>query len=271
MLGFRNPWTFAFMGVFLCFTIMITLVSGASGDLDSSSPPSYTAVTGGLLNLILILVPLMALLLGSFSITSDKEEGMAALLFTYPLRNWQYMLGKFLGLLVVHAVTFAITYGSSAIVAGFVGTFSGALQSLGIFMGFSLLLAMLYLAIALSLGSLVNTRWQALTGSVGIWFFTIMSWTTLAVASLQFVPYLWIKPIVTVMTIVNPAELVRVFIVAQLGGGSIFGPEYVEWVEWLNDTTSGMLSFVAFIVAELAFYLIIATSFWKRGVMQGGR
>ena len=47
----------------------------------------------------------------------------------------------------------------------------------------------------ITIGTIVSTRWQALSISVIIWFFLIMIWPTALIGILGLVPYPSIRPI----------------------------------------------------------------------------
>jgi len=61
----------------------------------------------------------------------------------------------------------------------------------------------------------------------------------------------------------NPAEFVRVFSVARLGGGSIFGPEYYKWMYWV-DSPLGDVGFVALCLLWIGATMYAAITAWER-------
>lgn len=73
----------------------------------------YSGSSSTMLNLALYLLPLMALMLGSFSLTSEKEEGNWELLSTYPLGTWVFLTGKYIGLSAVLLTIVAFGFGLS--------------------------------------------------------------------------------------------------------------------------------------------------------------
>jgi len=77
-------------------------------------------------------------------------------------------------------------------------------------------------------------------------------------------PYLWIKPLLVVLTFLNPAELVRLFIVIKLGGGSILGPEYYQWVTWVQQP-SGSAIFVGMCLLWVSCSILVVYVIWERG------
>lgn len=259
-MGFRNPWTYSFMGLFTLFSVLLQLI-------NQQSAVGYTSTTSSLLNLIVYLVPLMTLLIGSFSLTSEKEEGSWQLLSTYPLRTISFIIGKFSGVAAV--LWLVMLFGYS--VAGLLGALFGSGIQYGdyaVLMLFSALLVVLFLALAFFIGALVRNRWQALTVSVAVWFFSVISWASLLIAVLGLLPYYAIKPAIITLTILNPAELTRLFVIVKLGGGSIIGPEYYEWVQWMKQP-SGTIVFIAVTTAYVVIVGFLASMLWERGRQRG--
>ncbi|WP_232697692.1 ABC transporter permease [Brevibacillus daliensis] len=260
-IGFRNPWAYSFLALFSVFSLALLLIQ-AQAYMDG-----YTHTTGAMLTLILYLLPLMTILLGSFSITTEKEEGSWQLLSTYPLSTSSFLVGKYLGLALVLLVIISFGYGLSGVVGLLFGK-SFSLSVLLFFFMFSLLLVLLFLGIAIWIGTLCQNRWQALTVGVSVWFLFILAWPTLLIAILGWLPYPFIKPAVQLLTILNPAELVRIFMVVKMGGGSIFGPEYYQWVTWLKGGL-GTSMFYLFCLLWVSLMMVSAILVWERRRYRG--
>lgn len=255
-LGLRNPWAYSFLVLFAGFTLAIVLIQSRSG-LEG-----YTHGTGSLLNLILYLLPLMTLLLGSFAVTVEKEEGGWRLLSVYSLSGFQLLLGKYAGLCLVMFAVVGAGFGLSGLLSGVFGQ-NLSLYTLAFFYFSSLALVFIFLGVAVLAGALARNRWHALTISVGIWFVLVLAWPTLLIAVLGFLPYPAIKPALQVLSFLNPAELVRIFMVTRMGGGSSFGPEYVQWIRWMQGT-GGLLGFAGAGLSWIAASLLAGTLIWER-------
>lgn len=256
-LGFRNPWAYSFMAVFTLFSAALLLIQA------QNRIQGYTASTGTMLHLILYLLPLMALLIGSFAVTSEKEDGGWQLLSSYSLSTVSYLLGKYIGLMAVLFVIISFGYGLS----GLLGAFAGKMMSFatfGLFIFFSVALLALFLAVAIWIGSLSRNRWQALSLSVSVWFFFILAWPTLLIALLGSLPYMWIKSALVGLTFLNPAELVRLFMVVKMGGGSVLGPEYYEWIGWIRRP-AGTAIFFLISAVWIGVMLGLSMFKWERG------
>lgn len=255
-IGFRNPWAYTFLALFALFNLSLLSIQSLS------AVSGFTSHTAAMLNLILYLLPLMAMLLGSFSLTAEKEEGSWALLSTYPIGTFSFIAGKYAGLVVVLLTIMMFGYGLSGAVGALTGH-GAAGDAFALFALFSACLILLFLALALGIGTVASNRWQALTYGVGIWFFAIVGWPTLLVATLGHIPYVWIKPVLIFLTFLNPAELVRLFVVVKLGGGSALGPEYYAWVQGIEGT-GGTLLFAALCMAYIGIAVIGSYAVWER-------
>lgn len=256
-MGFRNPWAYSFMVLFALLLLALLLIN-AQGYVQG-----YSSVTGTMLNLVLYLLPLMTLMLGSFSLAGEKEDGSWELLSAYPLSTISWIWGKYAGLGVVHLTIIMFGFG----IAGVAGAISGngfSLETYVQLFTFSVSLALMFLAISMLVGTLARNRWQALTVSVAIWFFLVMAWAPLLIAVLGFLPYMWIKPAVSVLTLFNPAELSRLFAIVWLGGGAVLGPEYYEWVKWIR-TPYGIWGYCAFLTLWIVCWNGLAALVWERG------
>ena len=236
-IGLRNPWAWSFLALFSLFLGGLSLIH-AQGYVAG-----YPGMTATMLNLILHLLPLMSLMLGSFSLTGEREDGHWELLSTYPIGTREFIAGKFIGLAAVLVLVVSFAFGF----AGALGWLAGSALAFGdwlILLVFSVCLTVFCLAVSLLVGAAARTRWQALTASVALWFVWIIAWASLLIGFLGLLPYAWVKPAVTAVTLFNPAELARLFAVVQLGGGAVLGPEYYDWIRWVEGPR-GTLGFLA--------------------------
>ncbi|GIQ65955.1 ABC transporter permease [Paenibacillus cisolokensis] len=256
-IGFRNPWAYSFTALFALFMLSLLLIN-AQGYVKGYSGSSST-----MLNLALYLLPLMALMLGSFSLTGEKEEGNWELLSTYPLGTWAFLTGKYIGLSAVLLAIVAFGFGLSG-AAGWLLGGGFDVSTYRQLLVFSVSLSLFFLGAAMLVGTIARNRWQALTIAVGVWFFAVIAWPSILIAALGMMPYPWIKPAVTALTFLNPAELTRLFTVVKLGGGSTLGPEYYNWMVWIRSPW-GTAVFLGVMMVWIGLALAVAYSLWERG------
>jgi Cu-processing system permease protein len=262
-LGFRNPWSYTFLATFSLFSLALLFVNADA----QSGIGKYTSMTGTMMNLLLYFLPLMTLLLGSFSVTSEKEDGNWHLLLSYPLSSSNWLIGKYIGIYTVIIAIVSFGFG----IAGIIGLLFGSRlsSSTGLFLFvFSLLLTFVFLALALFIGTASRNRWQALTASVSVWIFFVLAWPIVMISTLGTLNYKTLKTTIEIVTLLNPAEFTRIFMITKLGGGAIFGPEYIHWVGWASSPL-GTVYFVILCFIWFYLFMITATYVTERGRRNG--
>jgi Cu-processing system permease protein len=166
----RNRWLLAYAVVFAALALGVSLIGmrlvGAIG-LEG-----YGRTTASLINLCLSLVPLVAMLLGSVSLTGDRETGALEGFLAQPLDRTHLLFGRFIGALGAVAVATLIGFGVAGLLIGLATGAAGGLQYLA-FLGTSVALASAYLAIGTLIGVLVRNRVQAVAAALGIWFASV--------------------------------------------------------------------------------------------------
>lgn len=262
-LGFRNAWTYSFLLLFTIFTGAILLLHASVATVEG-----YTDITGTMIHMTLYLLPLITMLLGSFSITSEKEDGHWGLLATYPLSSRTFLFGKWAGLTIILITIIFFSFGLSG---SLIALFSKPLQikTFVTLIFFSILLAVAYLSVAFLIGTIAKNRWQALIGAIVVWFITIVIWPLLMISTLSFLPsYKMIQPTLQILTIVNPAEFIRIFTMMHLGAGSAFGADYDNWITWATNTR-GIIIFGITIFTFVSLAIFISSWLWNRGDKYG--
>ncbi|KEK23333.1 ABC transporter permease [Bacillus gaemokensis] len=215
----------------------------------------YTNTTGTMLNLILYIIPLFMLIAGSFSIANELENGKWRLLCTYPLATSSYVIGKITGQFMGQIIIFTLSFGSSVMI----GLLSGSMLESGWILAiylFSAILIFFFLVLGIAIGAFSSTRWQGLAISIAIWFLLIMMWPTAIISILNLVPYTMIAPLIKVFMFCNPAELLRIIFVIQLGGGAVFGQPYDQLLMFFQSGEALVVFFVYGAVYTVIFLLI---------------
>lgn len=257
-LGFRSSWTYSFLVLLAIFTIAILLLQSSVATAEG-----YTDMTGTVLNMTLYLLPLITLLLGGFSAAVEKEDGQWQLLSTYPISVYAFLWGKWIGLAVVILTMLFFSFGIAGIITYIAGQ-GISFRTFLFFLLFSSVLALIYLSIALLIGSMMKNRWQALVGGIGVWFLTIIIWPLLMISILSQLPsYKLVQPTLQILTILNPAEFVRVFSVMRMGAGSVFGADYNQWIVWATSSY-GLLIFIGVFLSWILLSIFISGFIWNR-------
>lgn len=257
---FRQEWKtsirqksfYLFAGLFLLIMMFIFLIQM---NIDGLS--SFTNVTATAFNVLLYSLPLIVMLLGAFSISEERESGRFALLLTYPFKMRSYIIGKYLGQLLTHIIVITFSFGIFSALS-FLFQTTGSVKGILLIYLFSVLVTAAFLAIGMLIGVFSSNRWQAMMISISIWFIFIMIWPMLLIGGLSFLHYDLVKPILMVFTVLNPAELLRVFFVIQFDGGAIFGQQYYKILEFLTGPAS-IIYLIAYILIYVFGLLALAT------------
>lgn len=227
----------SFYTFLLLWVVVMSLVILIQQNIPSFG--DYTNVTGTMFNLILYLLPLLTLVLSSFSITNERESGQWKLLLSYPVSSWSYLSGKFLGQFIAQWVILTGSLGFTVAISPLFGVSLTITWVLAVYL-FAILLLFFFLLLGMLVGVQSATRWQALMRSIAIWFVLIMIWPIILISILSFLPYPLIESSMKIFLFLNPAELLRVWMVVQLNGGAVFGQTYdtlfqsfQSWMGWL--------------------------------------
>lgn len=152
-------YTLAFAALGLC----VSFVSSGSGGLSG-----FGRTSAGLVNLVLLIVPLMGLTAGAGSIAGDRERGMLAYLLAQPLSRFELLCGKFTALGGALTLSICTGFGVSAAAMALRQSSAGAGEYL-ILVGLTILLALAMLSVGILI-SVLSRRTAVATGvAVFVW------------------------------------------------------------------------------------------------------
>ena len=220
VLALRSRWTQIFAVV---FGLLACGVSGAGYVLSGGHGVQDFARTAvSLVQLVLLLVPLTALMIGVLSLA--PERGAAELVFSQPVARSTILLGKLLGLFQALAAAQAVGFGAAgALVYGQSGS-----EGLG---GFLLLVAaslvttavFLGLAALLSAGAVGRRRTRALALALVVWFVAVVLFDLAALGLASLLPSRSASRVLMVSVIANPIGAVRTGTLLGIEGTGAFG------------------------------------------------
>lgn len=166
----RSRWfvlyTLAFAGLGLAVSLVSAAGAGAAG------LAGFGRTSAGLVNLVLLVVPLMALTAGAGTIASDRERGMLAYLLAQPVARGEVLLGKYAGLAAAMGASLCLGFGACAMILAAKGQATGAASLVWLLgLSFALTLAML------SVGVLISSLARRTSVAIGT---AVFAWLTLA-------------------------------------------------------------------------------------------
>jgi Cu-processing system permease protein len=226
----------------------------------------YAEVTGfaktsaSLLNLVLILFPLVALFLGTSSMTS--ERGALELLLAQPVTRSEVMVGKFVGLALTLVASTLVGFGAAGLVIGFRA--GGA--DLGRFLaltGLSCALEVAFLSVSLLIAAVTADRVRALGAAVAVWFGSVILYDLLVVGGAVLIGAKQLSVTLVLMLFLNPVDLVRVLGILSLDSAMAFGATGASLMRLLGPT-GAVIALSAALVVWMVAPLGLALRLFRR-------
>jgi Cu-processing system permease protein len=241
LLAVRSRWTQIFAAVFAGLSLAVAasgyILSGGRGIQDFSR----TAVS--LVQLVLLLVPLTALVIGVLSLT--PERGASELLFSQPVSRRTILLGRLLGLFEALAAAEAVGFGAAGLVifsqAGEQGIGGFLLLVLG-----SLLMTAVFLGIAALVASgSPGRRSRPLAIALVIWFVAVLLYDVAALGVASLLPSGSASRLLILAVLLNPVDAVRTGTLLGVEGTAAFGAASLAFLRFTRGTAnaSWLLSF----------------------------
>lgn len=166
----RNRWFVLFTIAFAVLALALSLLSQPSG--TQLRLASYGRTAAGLINLVLLFVPLIALTLGASGLASDRETGALAYLLAQPVNHAEVLFGKYVGMAAALLSSLALGFGAAGIALMQQGTTAHAVGYL-VTVGLACLLALAMLSVGFLIAVLVTKTSTALTSSLFVWLLLV--------------------------------------------------------------------------------------------------
>lgn len=219
-------------------------------NLGSLGFENFSRTTASLLNICLLLAPLVALALGAGSIAGEKERGNLTYMLAQPIERWEFLLGKYVGLVAATSIATIAGFGLGGVVISF---FASSLEA-----GTYLTLLALMLALVASMTGLgimasviSGNRVQALGIALLIWFFAVLVFDLVLIGLVSAADIEGRGLLFGIM--LNPVEIVRVLAIIHLEPDlEILGPFGAYLIESLGTPGATALLSVALVVWVIA-------------------
>ncbi len=145
----KSRWFVLYSLAFAALGLGVSYLSAASG--GSGGVSGFGRTSAGLINLVILVVPLMAMTAGAATIASDRERGMLAYLLAQPVSRLEVLLGKHLGLSGSIIASVSLGFGVCAAVLAAKGGMADARLFIAlVLLSFALALGMLSLGLLIS-------------------------------------------------------------------------------------------------------------------------
>lgn len=115
----RNRWFAIFAAAFTLLSLGVSYLSRFGSEFYGDAGFGRTAA--GLVNLVLLVVPLMGLVISTASLAGERERGTLAYLLAQPINRGEVLIGKYIGLAAALMAALAVGFGISALTIGLSG------------------------------------------------------------------------------------------------------------------------------------------------------
>lgn len=212
---------------FLLYTFAFTVLAVGVSFLSLSGAEAggfagFGRTSAGLLNLVMLVVPLMAVTSGAACIAGERERGTLLYLLAQPVSRLQVLVGKFVGLATALVCSLCTGFGISAAVlawrSGSVGI--GAFVML---VGCTALLALALLAVGVLI-SVVSRRSTVATGlALSVWLALVFV-SDLGLMAGTLVFKLRVQEVFG-LAVLNPLQAFKMFVIVNLNASlDVLGP-----------------------------------------------
>ncbi len=250
VLAARSRWTQIFAAVFALLALAVAasgyVLSGGSGFQD------FARTSASLVQLVVLVVPLVALLLGVLALS--PERGTAELLYSQPVSRGAILVGKLLGLLAALSAAELVGFGAAGLVvfwnAGEEGLGGYALLVLGAVL---LTAAFLALAALLAAGATGRRRTRALALAVVVWFGAVILLDLAALGAASLLRSTAASRLLVLSVIVNPASAVRTGALLGVEGTAAFGAASLALLRF----TGGAGGAAALLAGSLVAWIVL--------------
>lgn len=257
----RNRWFLLYTIAFSALAVTLAFISVAG--TGTAGFAGFGRTAAGLINLVVLIVPLMALTSGACAIAGEREHGTLAYLLSQPVTRIEVLLGKYLGLSMSLLASITIGFGSAA---GLIAYHTGAADA-SRYIAIVAISYMLGLAM-LSVGMLISTMTRRSSVAVGtaifVWL-TLVFLSGLGLMGSTIAFRLEVDELFR-LALVNPIEVFRMAAVGSIDASlDVLGPAGLYAVRTHGSSLMGLLLGVlaGWIVVPLA---LAAVAIQRRSV-----
>jgi len=244
----RNKWMAIFTAVFSLLALAISYAGTRAEGFTGLQ--SFSRTSASLLNLVLYLAPLISIVMGTISFTSDK--GALELLVAQPVRRRDVVIGKIIGMF---ASIFAATSLGFIAAGAFIAPMSGG-SGLGSYIALAILtqtLALIFLILSTLIALLNDRRQKAFGYALFGWFFFVLFYDLIVIGLTVVLGDVAAKNVIFFSLFGNPVDIVRVASLILLENATIFGAAGAMLIRFLG----GPLGAISLLLASLILWVLL--------------
>lgn len=243
----RSRWLGTFALAFGALALAISYFGLVTGGMVGFQ--GFSRTSASVLNLVLYLIPLVALMMGTLSFTSEKSAG--ELLFSQPVTRTEILVGKLLGLFLSLVSATLLGFGSAGLVIALKTHGEGA-ERYPLVVGLALVLELVFLCLAALTATLCQRKSKAIGVALFLWFFFVIFYDLLVIGGTFLLKERTANLFVFLSLFGNPVDMIRVASLIALNGKEIFGAAGAALIRFVGG--SGAL--IALMIALLGVWIV---------------
>jgi Cu-processing system permease protein len=255
-LAVRSRWTQIFAVV---FTVLALAVAGSGYILSGGyGVQDFSRAAVSLVQLVLLLVPLSALLLGVMALLPDR--GAAELLYSQPASRGAILVGTALGLFEALVAALAVGFGASGLLIYSQAGESGVASFITLF-GMAAVLTAVFLGIAsyICAGTFGQRRSRALAMAVAVWFTAVVLFDVVAIGVASLLPSGQASRLLIVSVLLNPVDALRTGTLLAIEGTAAFGASSLALLRFTKGATGAFVLIASSVILWVALPLWLAS------------
>lgn len=253
----RNRWFLLYTLAFAALAVGLAYLSQIGTGFSGLAGFGRTAAS--LINLTLLIVPLMGITMGAFTLAAERERGMLAYVLAQPVTRAEVYLAKFIGQGAGFTGAITVGFGATAAVLARGGTVDAVLFLR--LAGLSVLLALSMLAV----GMLIATVARRSSAAIGAAVFAWLAITMLGDLGVMGAAAMLDLEAGTMLTIalLNPAQVFKLASIAGFDATlDLLGPAGLYAVRTFGGALTAVL--VGILVAWIAVPLAAGLAIFSR-------
>jgi len=204
----------------LLATLALALVLLGDTPFGTTGASPLSMQITSLSSLSIFFIPLMALFMSYDAIVGEHEQGSLLLILSYPVKRYQFILGKFLANWL--SLLIAIVFGYGLIFTMiFLKTNNITMELINAYLtliGTSILLGGVFIAFAYLVSAIVDKRSTAIIYCIAIWLFFIIFFDMLLLIILvSESSYLISANVLSNLLLLNPVDVFRIASIGEQG------------------------------------------------------
>ncbi len=260
LMNVRSKWILGFSVTFALIALGISYFGLAFIGYEVEFQDFYRTVAS-LLNLIIYVIPIVALVLGANSFSG--EGGEINILAAQPLTRVEILAGKAGGLFVTLLVSTLLGFGVAGLIIALRSGYAGIWKYI-IFVFLSIGLATIFLSLSILITIVSRGRAKALVVSLLLWFFFVIFYDLCVIAISYAVEERYLRTVLYFSLLGNPIDIVRVLTLMTVGGTSALGPAGAGLIRQYGGMGAGIILSFGLIVLWIAVPLFAAGVVFSR-------